>query len=53
MKLPCIYRETRERMWFQHEEEPANFGKEFIICLEEFIKEDGYGGLDRGRGQLS
>jgi len=23
------------------------FGKEFIISLEEFFKEDGYGGLDR------
>ena len=46
MNLPSIYHGTRERMWFQHEEEPANFGKEFIIPLEGFIKEDGYGGLD-------
>jgi hypothetical protein len=47
MNLPFIYHGTREGMWFQHEEEPANFGKELIISLEEFIEEDGYGGLDR------
>lgn len=52
MKLPFIYHGTRERICFQHEERPANFGKEFFISLEEFIKEDWYGGLERWRGQL-
>ena len=47
MNIPFICHLTRERIWFQHEEESANFGKEFIIRLEEFIKLDGYGGLDR------
>jgi hypothetical protein len=47
MNHPFIYHVTSERICFQHEEESANSGKEFIISLEEFIKEDGYGGLDR------
>jgi hypothetical protein len=47
MNLSFIYHGTRERIWFQYEEEPANFGKEFIISLDEFFKEDGYEGLDR------
>jgi hypothetical protein len=47
MNLPFIYRGTREQIWFQHKEEPLNFGKEFIISLEEFFKKDGHGGLDR------
>jgi len=46
MNLPFIYYGTMERIWFQHEEEPDNFGQEFSISLEEFIKEDGYGSLD-------
>jgi len=42
-----MYHETREGIWFQHEEELDNFGKEFIISLEKFFKEDEYRGLDR------
>jgi hypothetical protein len=41
MNLTFIYHGTREQIWFQHEEAPVNFGKEFIISLEEFFKEDG------------